>query len=726
MARVYLAVQKKFGRLVALKVMSADYSKDPNFRKRFVRESRINAQLSHPNIVQVYDVGLHDAYLFLVMEYLRGGDLNDKLKSGIHVHDLIRVVRDIGRALDFAHDKGYIHRDIKPENILFREDGSAVLTDFGIAKVVDSGADLTRHGTVVGTPQYMSPEQAAGRKLDSRSDIYSLGIVFYRMLTGDVPYKAESAVAIGIKHLQEPVPKLPPHLQAFQGTIDRFLAKEVEQRFQNGEEIDKALDQIDADGLIPNSVLKTEVVTTAEIAAVGSTRLTQPGEPIRAEREREGGSTGRRGGARYLIAIGLITLAAVAAFRAPELGQLLDNSRDAQVQRAWTNAQALAADPNQSLTSVVASYQRVLDLNPQHTRALAAVEGLADRWEREIDVHVTRGELAQAQAKLAEAIALFPEGIAWQRLTAAIDQRRNADGLLTEARALLQTRGLNDTEATVEMTRLYSEVLRLDPSNRTARTGLDELAGHYAGLAQNAIAAGDVTAAIGHIDRASAANNELPELDTVRELVRQANTLQREIDDLLQQARTYRGAAALINPPGANAAEVYHQILAIAEDNVFALQGLAEVEARVLEQIDLLLTQDEIDDAQAVLERATGVGFDAAAIDTRRSAIETRRAQAGQIAALMQRARELLADGYLTEPQGQNAVSQLRSVLRLDPEHQEATALLQQAAQRLAGVAVEAHEGGLLDAASHYLELALTIVPDEAEWQRLRDDWANP
>ena len=163
MARVYLAVQKKFGRLVAIKVVSPEYTADPSFGKRFVREARIIAQLSHPNIVQVHDAGVNDQCYYLVMEYLRGGDLNRRLKRGLHMQAAISVVKDIARGLDSAHAKGFVHRDIKPENILFREDGSAVLSDFGVARVISSGASITQHGTVVGTPQYMSPEQAAGR-----------------------------------------------------------------------------------------------------------------------------------------------------------------------------------------------------------------------------------------------------------------------------------------------------------------------------------------------------------------------------------------------------------------------------------------------------------------------------------------------------------------------------------------------------------------------------------
>ena len=254
--------------------------------KRFVREARIIAQLSHPNIVQVHDAGVNDQCYYLVMEYLRGGDLNRRLKRGLHMQAAISVVKDIARGLDNAHSKGFVHRDIKPENILFREDGSAVLSDFGVARVISSGASITRHGTVVGTPQYMSPEQATGKPLDGRSDIYSLGVVFYRMLTGEVPFKADSAVAVGIRHLQDPVPRLPGHLSAMQTVVDRFLAKKPEARFQTGAEVIDALDGVRAAGMVPNTVIKTEVVNTAEIRAIGdsvSMPVLRDGRTIRAE-----------------------------------------------------------------------------------------------------------------------------------------------------------------------------------------------------------------------------------------------------------------------------------------------------------------------------------------------------------------------------------------------------------------------------------------------------------
>ena len=726
MARVYLAVQKKFGRLVALKVMSADYSKDPNFRKRFVRESRINAQLSHPNIVQVYDVGLHESYLYLVMEYLRGGDLNDKLKRGLHIQDLIRVVRDISRALDFAHEKGYIHRDIKPENILFREDGSAVLTDFGIAKVVDSGANLTRHGTVVGTPQYMSPEQAAGRKLDGRSDIYSLGVVFYRMLTGDVPFKADSAVAIGIKHLQEPVPKLPSHLNVFQSVVDRFLDKDVEARFQSGEEINDALDKVRADGLVPNSVLKTEVVTTAEIAAVGSDLVPQVGEPIRAEREGEGVATNRSWVGGLLVALAIVAGGALTMESdwLPNFG--FDTDTASRVQPAWSNAQSLATDPNQSLTSVVASYQRVLELDPDHQGATDALAGLADRWTVEIERNIVQGEFAQADAKLVEAQSVFSEDPALQLLAERLNNHRQAAEILERAQSKLQTLRPDDSEESAEIIQTLGEVLQLHPENTQARAQLDSLAQTFAQRAKQALAQGDVTAAMSYIDRASSANNELPELTAVRDQARKANSLQLEIGGLLEQAKDYLATGALIKPAGANAAETYNRVLATEEDNPVAIAGLAEVDRQVRENLQALLVDGDLEAAAALASRAGVVGLDKTTVTELQEQVELRTSRQESITNTMLRARKLLQEGFITEPANNNAVALLTDVLSLQPGHPEATELLSQAANRLADIASEAHAAGLTSEALSFIQMAISINPDNQLWLQLRDEWSTP
>ena len=195
MASVYLATQHSFERDVALKIMSPLLNSDPSFAARFKREARIVAQLSHASIVPVFDVGEHQSCHYLSMEYLSGGDLKQRLLQGEHDLSLaLNVCIALSAALDVAHRKGFVHRDIKPENVLFREDGTPVLTDFGIARALDSGRSMTLAGMLVGTPDYMSPEQVKGLELDGRSDLYSLGIVFFEILTGGVPFKDRKSV----------------------------------------------------------------------------------------------------------------------------------------------------------------------------------------------------------------------------------------------------------------------------------------------------------------------------------------------------------------------------------------------------------------------------------------------------------------------------------------------------------------------------------------------------
>lgn len=237
MSTVYLAVQESLGRGVALKVMSSALAHEPAYSKRFLKEARIIAQLNHPNIIVIYDYGVVSDQHFIAMEHLTGGSLVKKIQDRMTVRTALGILQDLAKALHFAHTRGYIHRDIKPGNILFRDDGSTVLSDFGLAKGVSDATHLTATGVAMGTPAYMSPEQAYGDEVDVRSDLYSLGCVFYYMLVGRKPYDAENVVALAMKHLREPIPKLPHGLETWQPVIDRMLAKDPAARFQSAADL---------------------------------------------------------------------------------------------------------------------------------------------------------------------------------------------------------------------------------------------------------------------------------------------------------------------------------------------------------------------------------------------------------------------------------------------------------------------------------------------------------
>lgn len=247
MATVYLAVQALVEREVALKVMAPQLSVDPSFGERFLREARIAARLRHPHIVAVIEVGVHGDYHYSAMEYLSGGPILKRDGDTLTLASALRAVREIAQALDYAHGKGVVHRDVKPDNIFLREEGSAVLGDFGIARAVDASGAVTRTGVVVGTPIYMSPEQLRGKSVDGRSDLYSLGVVFHQLLLGYPPYVADDALALGIMHMTSPLPQVPNAYALAQPLLSRLLAKEPEDRFQTGSEVAYAVQRLEAE-----------------------------------------------------------------------------------------------------------------------------------------------------------------------------------------------------------------------------------------------------------------------------------------------------------------------------------------------------------------------------------------------------------------------------------------------------------------------------------------------
>jgi serine/threonine protein kinase len=249
MSVVYLAHDPVIGRDVAIKVLLSNLSSQPAARARFEREARIVAALEHPAIVPIYDFGEQDGQPFLVMRYMSGGSLADLLSYGrLNLQDTAHIVRRLAGALDEAHARGIIHRDIKPGNILFDSHGEAFLTDFGIGKLYEDGQNMTITGSVVlGTPAYMSPEQALGKPLDPRSDVYSLGAVMFEMLSGALPYKGPTSISVAMKHVNEPVPDLrawrPELAEACAAVVAKAMAKDPDERFATAGELAAAFDE---------------------------------------------------------------------------------------------------------------------------------------------------------------------------------------------------------------------------------------------------------------------------------------------------------------------------------------------------------------------------------------------------------------------------------------------------------------------------------------------------
>ncbi len=293
MATVYRAWDPSFEREVAIKMLPRELLHDPQFRDRFRREIKTIASLEHPAIVPVYDVGEEDGVPYFVMRYMPGGSLSQWIEKGkFSLEDAARIIERLSSALAYAHRHGLIHRDLKPDNILFDGNGDPFISDFGVAKITDSSTNMTGSG-IIGTPAYMSPEQAQGEPVDARSDIYGLGVIIFQMLSGHQPYEATTPMGVAVKHITDPVPdilavnpELPP---ATDKIIKTAMAKDKEQRYPTATELSRALHEA-AFGAVP-------VLTPATVA--GGTAVAPAAAPTR---------SGGRG-----LLIGIIVLVVLAA-----------------------------------------------------------------------------------------------------------------------------------------------------------------------------------------------------------------------------------------------------------------------------------------------------------------------------------------------------------------------------------------------------------------------------
>src|SRR6267142_1354120 len=277
MAIVFKAKEKQLDREVAIKVLPFSLAFDKEFVERFQRAARTSAKLEHPNIIPIYRVGKSGRVIYFVMKFLRGKPLSTILaaRGTLPPGEIRKILGEVARALAYAHKKEIVHRDIKPDNIMFDEHGHAVVTDFGIAKAA-SGGKLTGTGMSIGTPHFMSPEQAKAQPLDGRSDLYSLGVVAYQCLTGGVPFDGEDSFSIGYKHIMEEIPTPPldnsEKRQLFE-IVRKMMAKTPAQRFQNADELVSVLESGRSVTFTTDATMAMPSLTGARLASAPTTPL---------------------------------------------------------------------------------------------------------------------------------------------------------------------------------------------------------------------------------------------------------------------------------------------------------------------------------------------------------------------------------------------------------------------------------------------------------------------
>jgi serine/threonine protein kinase len=243
---VYLAESERAGAIVVLKVLRKvpDQDEAHGTFDRFLQEYEVVSKVDHPNVVRIYDLGVADDHAYIAMEYFPAGDLRERMRRKIEPEQAVEYLRQMAAALQAIHAVGVLHRDLKPGNVMLRNDGSLALIDFGLAKQLKLDMEITATGEIFGTPYYMSPEQGHGAEVDERSDVYSLGVIFYEMLTGKKPYLASTPMAVIYKHSHAPLPTLAPEISHLEPLVRRLLGKDPRDRYQSATQLLEAIAEV--------------------------------------------------------------------------------------------------------------------------------------------------------------------------------------------------------------------------------------------------------------------------------------------------------------------------------------------------------------------------------------------------------------------------------------------------------------------------------------------------
>lgn len=745
MATVYLAIQESFEREVALKVISPALSADPRFGERFLSEARIVSRLVHPNIVTVHDVGVENGQHFLSMEYVPGQELK-QLYHQLSLKQRLRVIKEVAKALDYAGRKGYVHRDVKPENImLHEEDSRAILMDFGIARSAQACSGMTQTGTAIGTPHYMSPEQARGKAVDGRSDLYSLGVVLYLLLEGRVPYDADSAVAVGIKHVSAPIPTLKSGLSRIQPVIDKVLAKDPAQRYQSGDELiadleaisDAELEQMEAlvAGVETELLLETDedapTVVSPRVGEIDRIRAFRE-EPLSAGSgiqvttdEREGDGVGEEidaaheflavsederkerslqaeggGSAPWLLGLVAAIVIGLGLFYYRGLLPL-----DILSQIESLGAQAGVAGARILDSPDSGGEQNVLD------DSLSLAKETGDQPQEPVnDNPVEEGEQWLAPVREPESESVEPE-VDGTAMTALLESRIQQ----------LQTALESDPAAATALATAYRDILVREADNPEAQEGLKNLRLQLTDELRRALEARDFVEARRYMD---IVKTIFPQVETDPGIQELAEKLFRDetIQAQLSRAQQLLEKDALTSPDGDNALESFQEVLKLAPKNAEAHEGIRKIVKRYGRLSQSQLERGNFPRALALVEKGLLVAPRDSRLLKLRERINGGKKLQARAKALIAQAQALLVAGKLIGSGEENAHTVFHSVLTLSSEpaallatyRTKAEAGIDEIEARLDRQLTTLIESGKLAEAESLLSAARDLYPESA------------
>ena len=706
MATVYLATQDSLRRDVALKVMNKAQGSESHYEKRFIHEGHDLASLSHPNIATIYDISQSGDYYYYAMELLKGGSLEDRLTQGVSLVEAFKIIIQVGEALECAHTNNIVHRDLKPSNILFREYSTPVLTDFGIAKNINRDQHLTKTGALLGTPWYMSPEQCRGGAVDGRSDQYSLCILFYELITGQLPFDAEDSIAVAMKQVTEPVPQLPENLVALQPIINIAMDKDPEQRFTTVGEFCRVLnDMLGEDSLkghmqhitqrIADGPYSTTGYRSSKTSASSIPDMSSANVPIPTEEEFwNEGSAFRKWFFRVLLFIA-IGLGGYYYYQYHYLQQTVSETERftpvlmRQAERQIALSQFLKPASNNAHETLM----KVLAMDPTHQPALQMLDDIATTYEIRAREFLATEQLEKVRMEIDKGLMFSREHkglLAVEKLLSdkldEIEKEKVVKKKLAQVKQLFEKKSYLFPAKPNAMDEIR-KVLVLEPSNASAldyKSQINELTENRLNnlLSQNKIdqASSELKFALEAFPHNEKMNSWRSQVD---EVIKQRK-INAEVRQLFKQGEQQLVSGQLVSPENSNALLSFEKIKKLAPENRNVDMHLGQLAALLNEKAKKHFANEQLSQALMTIENGLRAEPQHTDLLVLKAAVSERiRADENKTEQAFAKASSMLAQGKILLPEKDNAFLILKQILDKQPKHHAAKQLMASIPRRL-------------------------------------------
>lgn len=701
MGTVHLAYDQKRQQRVALKVMSPALMFDREFPARLQQAIRNAAKLKHGTIVRIYDAGIHRNNIYVVSEYISGGALSGRIEAqSLDLFESFEIIKNLAKALQHAHAQGVLHGDMRPENVLFRPDGTPVLTDFGISRTAEGDTERRGAGTLGTSYEFASPEEYEGRELDARSDLYSLGVMLYEMLCGVLPYEGEPREKVAAHHRRRDIPRLPEDLRLLQPLLNELLVTDPDERFASAEALLETIEELKNDGILGRVVRERQ---EAEMAA----RAKRREEAKSGSQELDPEALERRRRRRRQMLWGAALTATIAVAVGGYFGwhwYRLEHNPELKVDSLLVQARKLSEEQSDP-ESLVGVYKEVLNLSPQHPFAQSKLDEIAENMENQTLSVMANGDFDSAE-KLAEDSGKFfgPDDmvgrlnkrlVEYLRLVSTLDEA----GKLLEQGAVIRPQGTNAFE-------YYRSVAERDPSSDRAVAGLRFVAERMAERAKRALDQGDLDTAARYLTLGFQASPEDAELRRIEQIIRGHD----QDGHLLHDVRLARAEGYFNWGKDAMAEKEYETAVAEDPDDEAAKASLEALRKFVREPFSIERNKAFFDALQTATAKHDR-------LNQLRKEITSERRTLGRTTRQLVQAQTLMAKGYLTKPPGGNAIEIYQAILQEDPDNSAAQSALAAIAERLVDAAEDADKYGMKPDAIRYYEIATGLEPTKSDWE---------